>query len=95
MLKLHDFCNRAPSIFFLTVTSVIGGFQLFDLLYAVLGDANPVIYETQSLVYLFYSAAFPGDDKGYASAIALFILLVVGVVTLIQFRIQKRWVSYD
>lgn len=85
----------SPSIFFLTVTSVIGGFQLFDLIFAVLGDSNPVTSKTQSLVYLFYRAAFPGDDKGYASAIALFILLIVAVVTAIQFRVQKRWVNYD
>ncbi len=85
----------SPSIFFLTVTSVIGGFQLFDLIYAVLGDANPVTAKTQSLVYLFYRAAFPGDDKGYASALSLLILLIVGVVTAIQFRVQKKWVTYD
>lgn len=85
----------SPSIFFLTVTGVIGGFQLFDLIYAVLGDSNPVTSKTQSLVYLFYRAAFPGDDKGYASALALLILLFVGIVTAIQFRLQKRWVTYD
>lgn len=84
-----------PSIFFLTVTSIIGGFQLFDLIFAVLGDANPVTKDTQSLVYLFYRAAFPGDDKGYASAIALVILVVVGIITFFQFRVQKRWVTYD
>lgn len=84
-----------PSIFFLTVTSIIGGFQLFDLIFAVLGDANPVTKKTLSLVYLFYRAAFPGDDKGYASAIALLILVIVGILTIVQFRVQKKWVNYD
>ena len=46
-------------------------------------------------MYLFYRAAFPGDDKGYASAIALLILVIVGILTIVQFRVQKKWVNYD
>ena len=84
-----------PSIFFLTVTTAIGGFQVFDLVYVLLGQSNPVINESQSLVYLFYPAAFPADDKGYASALALLVLLFVGVCTAVQFRVQKWWVHYD
>lgn len=84
-----------PSIFFLTVTTAIGGFQVFDLVYALLGESNPVIHESQSLVFLFYHAAFPGDDKGWASALALLILLIVSLFTLIQFLFQKWWVHYE
>ena len=54
-----------------------------------------MINESQSLVYLFYHAAFPADDKGYASALALLVLLFVGVCTAVQFRVQKWWVHYD
>ena len=84
-----------PSIFFLTIITAINGFQLFDLLYALLGPNNPAMAQTQSLVYLFYEQAFAQNDKGYASAIAMLILLVIGVITLVQFRFQRRWVSYD
>src|SRR5699024_1773846 len=47
-----------PSIFFLTIITAINGFQLFDLLFAMMGQANPAMADTQSLVYLFYSEAF-------------------------------------
>jgi multiple sugar transport system permease protein len=30
-----------------------------------------------------------------SSAIALAILVIIGIVTFIQFRLQKRWVNYD
>jgi multiple sugar transport system permease protein len=30
-----------------------------------------------------------------SAAIALAILVIIGIVTLIQFRLQKRWVNYD
>lgn len=84
-----------PSIFFLSVVTTIAGFQLFDQLFALLGPTNPVMPKTQSLVFLFYDAAFVGNDRGYAAAVAVLILAVVGLLTLFQFRFQRRWVSYD
>lgn len=83
-----------PSIFFLTVMQLINGFQLFDLLYALLGPTNPVMPKTQSLVFRFYDAAFLANDKGYASAVAMVILLIIAAVTLLQFRMQRKWVHY-
>src|SRR5699024_7700095 len=83
-----------PSIFFLTIITAINGFQLFDLLFAMMGQANPAMADTQSLVYLFYSEAFRQNDQGYASVIALLILAIIGVFTLLQFRMQRRWVHY-
>lgn len=83
-----------PSIFFLSVITTIGGFQLFDMLFALLGPENPVMPKTQSLVFLYYRAAFHSGDLGYGAAIAMFLLLVVGVVTALQFRVQRRWVEY-
>jgi multiple sugar transport system permease protein len=84
-----------PSIFFLSVITTIAGFQLFDQLFALLGPTNPVMPKTQSLVFLFYDAAFVGNERGYAAAVAVLILAVVGLLTLFQFRLQRRWVSYD
>ncbi len=84
-----------PSIFFLSVITTILGFQLFDQLFALLGPENPVIQKTQSLVFLFYNAAFETNERGYGAAVAMLILVVVAVLTLVQFRFQRRWVSYD
>ncbi|MBE3076362.1 MAG: sugar ABC transporter permease [Actinobacteria bacterium] len=83
-----------PSIFFLSVITTIGGFQLFDMLFVLLGPDNPIMPKTQSLVFLYYRAAFHSGDLGYGAAIAMFLLLVVGVVTALQFRVQRRWVEY-
>ena len=83
-----------PSIFFLSVMTLISGFQLFDLLYALLGPTNPVMPKTQSLVFMFYDAAFLSNDKGYASAIAMVILVIIAAVTFLQFKMQRKWVHY-
>jgi multiple sugar transport system permease protein len=84
-----------PSIFFVLIITTISSFQLFDLLYAMLGPKNPVIPKTMSLVFYFYQSGFIDNDKGYAAAIAMFIFVLIGVITFLQFRIQRRWVSND
>jgi multiple sugar transport system permease protein len=84
-----------PSIFFVLIITTISSFQLFDLLYALLGSSNPVLPKSMSLVYFFYSQGFVSNDKGYAAAIAMVIFLIIGLVTLVQFRLQKRWVNND
>lgn len=84
-----------PSIFFLTVIQAINGFQMFDLLFAMMGQANPALPSSRTLVYLFYNEGFQLNHKGLAAAIAMIILLIVGVLTAIQFRMQKKWVNYE
>ncbi|OIH95478.1 carbohydrate ABC transporter permease [Curtobacterium sp. MCBA15_001] len=82
-----------PSIFFVVIVTTISSFQLFDLLYAILGSTNPVIPKTMSLVFYFYSAGFIDNDKGFAAAIAMVIFVLIGIVTLVQFRVQRKWVQ--
>lgn len=80
------------SVFFVTVVTVIAGLQLFDLLYALVGSANPVMRETKSLVFLFWEASFPSNEKGYGAAIAVVILVIIACVTAVQFLLQRKWV---
>ncbi|MGF2949140.1 carbohydrate ABC transporter permease [Microbacterium alcoholitolerans] len=83
-----------PSIFFVLVINIIGGFKLFDLLYILLEPSNPVMPKTQSLVFLFYNESFVVNDKGYGATIAIVILLLISLFTAIQFRLEKKWVHY-
>jgi multiple sugar transport system permease protein len=48
-----------------------------------------------SLVYFFYREGFVLNDKGYAAAIAMVILAIIGIATFIQFRLQRKWVVND
>ncbi|MDU7359693.1 MAG: sugar ABC transporter permease [Propionibacteriaceae bacterium] len=84
----------SPSIFFLTIMTTIGGFQLFDALYAMLGGGNPAEPQSRSLVYLFYREAFVNNDQGAGAAVAIVILAFVAVITAIQFLVQRKWVHY-
>src|SRR5699024_1473411 len=80
----------SPSIFFLTVLSVIHGMELFDLIFIMIGESNPIRSETQSMVSLFYREAFISNDKGTGAAIAILLMLIIGVLTAVQFAVQRR-----
>ena len=82
-----------PSLFFVVVISVVNGFQVFDLFYAMMGTGNPVMPRTQPVVYYFFSNVESGNN-GYAAAIGMLLLVLVGLFTAIQFRLQRRWVHY-
>ncbi|GLV54026.1 sugar ABC transporter permease [Dictyobacter sp. S3.2.2.5] len=85
----------SPTIFFVTVTSLINAFQVFDLIFLMLGQNSPALPSGETVVYLYYEHAFIDNDKGYASAIAVFLFVIILVVTIVQLRLQKRWVHYD
>jgi len=85
-----------PTIFFVTVITVISALQMFDLVFIMLGSINnTALAGSKTIVYLFYEAGFVQFRQGYAAAIAVVLLVVIMIVTAIQFRLQKKWVVYD
>ncbi len=85
----------SPTMFFVTVTRIIAALQVFDSIYVMLDRTSPSFYKTQSLVYLFYRYSFTEANKGYGSAIVLLLLAVIMVITVIQMKLQKKWVIYN
>ena len=85
----------SPTIFFVMITSIISGFQVFDVIYMMIGKTNPAYANTQTVVMLFYRQAFDYGYKGYAAAISILIFAVIMLVTVIQMIGQKKWVNYD
>lgn len=85
----------SPTMFFVTITRVIGALQVFDVIYMMMNNTNPAFSKTQSLVYLFYKYSFIESNKGYGSTIIMLLLCVIMVITVIQMRLQKKWVNYN
>ncbi len=85
----------SPTMFFVTITRIIGAMQVFDVIYMMMDRTNPAFPKTQSLVYLFYKNSFIESNKGYGSAIVMLLLLVIMVITVIQVKYQKKWVNYN
>lgn len=86
----------SPTIFFVTITGLIGAFQVFDTLYMMIDmDKNPAFNAIKTVNVLFYQNAFVYGYKGYAAAISIFMFVIIMIITVIQLWGQKKWVNYD
>ncbi|MBU3218378.1 sugar ABC transporter permease [Clostridium estertheticum] len=85
----------SPTMFFVVVTSMITGLQVFDLIFMMISKSNAVMESTQSLVYLFYNYSFVMNDKGYGSTIVVLLLAIILLITAVQLKLQKKWVHYE
>lgn len=84
-----------PTLFFVLITNLIGTFQTFDTIYIMIKESGIAMEATQSMVMYFFRNAFSYSKKGYASALAVFLFLIIMLVTLIQMKLQKKWVNYE
>lgn len=82
-----------PTIFFTTVISILSSFQVFDLTF-ILTNGGPG-KDSYTMVYHIYHLGFETATFGPASAAAVILFVILLVVTVVQFRLQKRWVNYD
>jgi multiple sugar transport system permease protein len=85
----------SPTVFFLTIVSLINGLQVFDQIFLMIKPKSTAIENTQSLVYLFYKTAFIDGDKGYGAAIVTLLFVIILAITMVQLWFQKKWVHYD
>ena len=79
----------APVVGFVTLLSLIGAFQLFELPFILLNGAGPESRGLTIVMYL-YQFGFETGDLGYASAIGWTLALVLMGLTLIQRRLAKE-----
>lgn len=82
-----------PVIFFNLLIGLIDSFQIFSSAY-IMTDGGP---QNRTLFYVLYlyRNGFKYFQMGYASALAWVLFLIVLLVTLLQFRLSKRWVYYE
>lgn len=85
-----------PTTFFVTVTSFIASFQIFDLVYG-LTDGNPGYPggTTDVIAARIYTAAFASPRIGEAAAMAVFLMVLIVAVTVIQQRYFARRMTYE
>lgn len=79
----------APTTFFLTISSIITSLQNFTVIQS-LTDGGPGQATTVMSVNIV-DTAFLQYDTSYAAAQALVMFAIVMVITLIQWRGQKKW----
>jgi multiple sugar transport system permease protein len=82
-----------PTTFFLLVIDVIASLQVFDLVFVMtrIDQTN----QLPTVVYYIYEEGFRNFRMGYAITVAWVLLAIILVFTLVQFRLQRRWVHYS
>lgn len=98
----------SPTVFFLSITSLIGAFQLFDPVVAMtgasVGGSGPATAggpsnSTRTIVLYMYNQMFNYDEPisglGYAAAIAWMLAMLIFIVTAVQFAIGGQFVHYE
>lgn len=82
-----------PTLFFVMVICIINSFQLFPQV-MVMTEGGPG-GATQVFVERIYNYAFRYYKMGYAASLSWILFVFIFVATLIQLRMQRKWVHYD
>ena len=85
----------SPIIFFNLVLQVIGAFQSFTQAYIVSGGQGGPADSTLFYSLYLYQKGFADLDMGYASSMAWLLVVIVGILTAVNFLLSKYWVFYD
>ncbi len=81
-----------PTTFFLTVTGVIGTFQIFTEVY-IMTNGGP-LNRTTTIGFYLYDKAFRQLDMGYATAMAFALFAMIFVFTVLQWKYTRGDVEY-
>lgn len=81
-----------PIMLYVTITSLIGGIQMFDLPFlmgTVNGNPNGTLQTAIMYLYKFGFAIRP-KQVGYASAIAYVLFLIIFIISVLQLKIMNK-----
>lgn len=83
----------SPTIFFSSITGIIGAFQAFTQAFVMTqGGPNDA---TRFFVYHIFGNAFQSARMGYASALGWVLFVIIMFFTLVQMKLSKRFVYYE
>ncbi|MEN3608557.1 carbohydrate ABC transporter permease [Plantactinospora sp. ZYX-F-223] len=83
-----------PIIFFNLILQMIGAFQSFTQAFVVSGGSGGPADSTLLYTLYLYERGFGSFEMGYASALAWTLLVIIAVLTGVNFLFAKRWVFY-
>lgn len=86
----------SPTTYYVLIMSTITSFQTFALVYVMTPPpGGGPLGTTNLLVFYLYQKAFDRFDIGYASAISVFLFVVLLGLTILQRRLAGRRVVYE
>lgn len=82
-----------PITFFVLIFSIIEAFRTFEVTFAMTGGGP--LNQSSTLAFFIYQNAFEFNRMGYASSAAYVLMLIVGIITVLNFYGRRRWVVQD
>lgn len=82
----------SPVTFYILITSLIGGFQVFVEV-QVMTNKGGTNYSAATVVYYLYEKAFSNGQLGYGCALAVILAIIIFIITAINFKGQDKWVK--
>ncbi|MEV0351175.1 sugar ABC transporter permease [Nonomuraea sp. NPDC050680] len=83
----------SPTILLTSIVTVVGSLQVFAQI-AVLTQGGPGM-STTVLVYYLYQQAFQFRHLGYGATLSVLLFLIVAALTLLQWRLRRKWVFHE
>ncbi len=83
----------SPIMFFLVLTTILAGFQSFDIIKVMTGGGP--VDATTTLVYYLYQEGFVGFNAGRAGVASVVLFVAMLVFTIIQMRYTEESVHYS
>ena len=83
----------SPTLFFLALMNIIAALKVFETV-NIMTQGGPM-NSTNTLVYSIYQYGFDYFKIGYASALGVALMVVIGFFTLIYFRVLSKRVYYN
>lgn len=93
VFKNITFPMITPTLFFVLITAIINSFQLFPQV-MVMTQGGP-LGSTQVMVERIYNYGFRYYQMGYAATLAVVLFVIILSITLVQLKLQKKWVYYE
>lgn len=86
----------SPTLFFMLITNMIGGFQVFQQAY-ILGGGTKFWAAKYMRFYVLhlYIMAFQEGKMGYGSALAWVLVIIAAVIVALAFKLFERRVYYE
>lgn len=85
----------SPTMFFISIISIINAFKVFDEIFALFNGRPGPANSTLTVVYYVYQKFYEEWQFGLASAAAFVLFILVFIFTLIQLIIGKKFVHYQ
>jgi multiple sugar transport system permease protein len=82
----------SPYIFFNLVMGTIGALQVFTNAYIMTDGMGGPVDSTLFYVFALFNHAFRYFKMGYASAMAWVLFVIILALTMINWRLRKKWV---